>query len=377
MTRDGGARALRREMEDALVVGTARLLARLGPEAERAQLLARVAAPDERTTGTRVVQRGLAIELVGKRARARAHQRSPLDRVTALRRRLTRWCQLSSVEATRADRTRIVSELARAAQRKAAPTEVAGLEQRLGWIGPRIEKVDALRHELEGAEDLALSAYVAEEDLAPILLEAERIARALELALFDVVASWISSDDHEIVLTAVADKRAGLELFVAPLLQLEERPVDGLHLHARAHFPAGVGPPAADWPAERVWGPPREAAVARTLLRGPTRYQHVHLDLWARDAYLSLCHFEGLVRITHEQQRLGVLLGEVDQGPYSATAKLPEITAVPSTAALEIDLDGGRAWIPGDDEVYTFSGRHWPSCLPRLALAAQARSEGL
>ncbi len=377
MTRDGGARALRREMEDTIVVGAARLLARLGPEAERAVLAARVAAPDERTTGTRVVQRGLALELVGKRARPRAHVRSPLDRVTALRRRLTRWCFLSSVEATRTERARLVSELARASLRKATPQEVAGLEQRLGWIAPRIEKVERLRRELEEAEDLALAAYVAEEELEPLREEAERIARALELALYDVVASWISSDEHELVLTAVAEKRSGLDLFVGPLMDAIERGGEGLLLGARPHFPAGVGPAAADWPAERAWGPPRDAAATRTILRGTSRFHHVYLELSGRDAYLSLCHFEGLVRITHDHQRFGVLLAEVEQGPYSPAAKLPEISAVPTTASLEIDLDAGRAWIPGDDEVYAFSGRHWPSCLPRLALAAQARSEGL
>lgn len=373
LTNDGGARALRREIEDGIVVGTARLLAKLGPDAERATLGVSRAGPDDRASFGRVVHRGMVFAVKNKRARARAHVRTPLDRITALRRRLTRWCQLSAVESTRTERARLVAELARASGRKASPQEIAGLEQRLGWMAPRIEKVDRLARDLEVTEDLALAAFVAEEDLAPLRDEAERIASQLELALYDVVASWISSDEYEITLTAIGGKRLSLELFTESLLA----PAEGLLLHVEWHFPAGVGPPVADWPGERGWGPLRKPEEARAILRSNARFTDVYAFLGGRDAYLTFTYFTGLVRITFEGQKLGVLIGEPDLSPYVVDGKPPEITAVPTTSVLEIDFDRGEARVTGDDEAYRFEARRWTSCLPRLALVAQARSEGL
>ncbi|MFO0713817.1 MAG: AAA family ATPase [Sandaracinus sp.] len=373
ISRDGGARALRREIEDRVVVGAARLLARLGPDVERASLTAAIAEPEDRSTGVRVVQRGLVFDVRGQRGRQRAHLRTALDRVTSSRRRLHRWGQMASVQACKTERTRLVSELARAGQRRATPQELAALEQRLGWIAPRLDRVEALSRELEDAEDLGLATYVAEEDVTPVAVEAERIASALELALYEVVASWISSDEHELTVTAIGGKRQGLDLFLVPLLG----PTEGLQLSVRTHFPAGFGAAVADWPSTRAWGPSRTHDEARAILRSSTRFHDVYLSLEGRDAYLSLGHFMGLVRITHEAQRFGVIVAEASDGPALNETKLPVLTAVPTTPTLEIDLDAGRAWIPGDGELYTFEGRRWTTALPRLALAAQARSEGL
>ncbi len=372
MTRDGGARALRREIEDGLVVGTARLLARLGPDADRAVIGVSRAEPEERPAGGRVVHHDLVFSVKSKRGRARAHLRTPLDRVTALRRRLGRWCQLSSVESARTECARLVAELARATSRRATPQEVATLEQRLGWFAPRMEKVERLRSELEATEDLALAAFVSEEEIEPIVAEAERIARALELALYDLIAAWLSSDDYEITLTAIG-KRLPLELFVESLLA----PTEGLVVSIEWHFPQGIGAPDPEWPADRAWGPLRSNEAVRSILRSNARFTDLYAFIEGRDAYLAFSHFTGLVRIVFEGQKLGVLLGEPDLSPYVLNAKPPEITAVPSTPVLEIDFDRGEARVTGDDETYTFSGRRWTTCLPRLALAAQARSEGL
>ncbi|MBN8616943.1 MAG: ATP-dependent Clp protease ATP-binding subunit, partial [Deltaproteobacteria bacterium] len=373
MTNDGGARALRREIEDGIVVGAARLLARLGPDAERATIGVSRSGPDDRSVGGRVVHHGLTFSVKSKRGRTRAHVRTPLDRITALRRRLGRWCQLSSVESTRADCARLVAELARAASRRATPQEVASLEQRLGFYGPRLEKLEQLRRELEATEDLALAAFVAEEDFGPLRDEAERIASGLELALYDVASSWISSDEYEITLTAVGAKRLALELFMESLLT----PTDGLALSLEWHFPPGVGPADPEWPSERGWGPLRSPEEARTILRSNARFTDVYAFLAGRDAYLAFTHFTGLVRIVFEGQKLGVLIGEPDLSPYVLGAKPPEITNVPSTSVLELDFDRGEARVSGDEEIQRFAGRRWSTCLPRLALTAQARAEGL
>jgi hypothetical protein len=233
--------------------------------------------------------------------------------------------------------------------------------------------VDGLVAELEATEDLALAAHVAEEDATPLAGEAERIAQSLEQALFEVLAAWSSSDEHEVVLTPITGGTKGLAAFLNPLLH----PPELFYLSLECHFPAGIGQPDPQWPSERAWGASHLPSESKQLLEGKSRIEHVHVFASGRDAYLALEHFMGLVRLRLDGQRLEVLLHPADLSPYANDAKLPTIASVPTTPTLEIDLDAGLARLVGDEESYRFPGRDWARCLPQLVLSATARREGL
>ena len=364
-TSDGGARALRRSLEDALVVGLAKLIARLG-EGEQATIDVTVATPETTASQRCVLHAELAFTLRRKPAKKHVRERAPLDRITSLRRRLSRWMHLSALDAFRAEVAQLTAEVAKATRRG----ESHHSAQRLLYIGPVMERIDHLYRDLEATEDLALLALAHEEPLDDFLLEAERVASLLDGAVHDVLRAG-EDLEHAFAITAVRGESKGLALFLKPLLE-ELRSSDG---QLSVHFPAGIGLPDARWPASRAWGPGRKGPETLRLLGSTPRYASLYV--FANEIWFFLRFIQRLIRIKHEKHVYELLLNFDGKWPANDDAKLPDVAEVPARADLTIDLDARLVHLDGGDEPWAIAeGADWVSLLPSIAVAALAQSEG-
>jgi ATP-dependent Clp protease ATP-binding subunit ClpC len=365
LTADGGARALRRNLEDALVVGLAKLLARMG-SGEQAVIDVEPATSAHVASLRVVLHAGLAFVLRRKPTRGLSQDRAPLDRITALRRRLSRWVHLSQIESHRAEVARLTADVAKMKRRG----EHHQFEQRLQYLGPVMAEIDRLYRELEAVEELALTALAREESLEELVTEAETLARTLENALHDVLRG---GDDLEFsfVITAARGEGKGIALFLKPLLES----VSGNEQNVSVYFPSGIGTPDATWPAARVWGPHRTPKESIRLLANSARFSRVYVS--SEDVWFFLSYVHTLVRVRYEKHLYELVFHFGATWPGSDDAKFPDITGIPDRADLTIDLDAKRLHLDGADEPWTIpENGDWVSLLPSVAVAALALAEG-
>jgi len=365
LTADGGARALRRNLEDSLVVGLAKLLARSG-SGEQAVVDVEVATSTHAASLRCVLHAGLAFVLRRRPTKGLTHDRAPLDRITALRRRLSRWVRLSVLESHRVEVERLTADVAKMKRRG----EHHQYEQRLQYLGPKMAEIDRLYRELEAVEELALTALAREESLAELVTEAQTLASTLEAALHDLLRA---GDDLEFtfVITAARSEGRGIALFLKPLLEA----LHASHDSVAVYFPAGIGAPEPKWPATRVWGPARTPQESVRLLANSARFSRVYVS--SNEVWFFLNFVDQLVRIRHEKHLYELVLHFGAQWPGTDGTKFPDITTVPERADLTIDLDAKLVHLNGADEPWTIpEDGDWVSLLPSVAVAALAHAEG-
>jgi ATP-dependent Clp protease ATP-binding subunit ClpC len=396
MQAGGGARALRRTLEDTLVIGVARLLS----EKPSRHTPIRVAlGPLARTSGMESVEHAGLVFSMPTRSLRKPIPRGPLDTITLLRRRLARWARLGSLEAMRAEVARLVADVVRA-RRRGDGRASEGLERRLGVLKTRIDDVDRLLADLEQCEERALAAIARDEDASDIAPAAKRCAWELEQAIWLAERCWSSEDDSvERTVMVVGRSTRALGLFLLPFLERERR----IGLTSSVHFPAGIGPstprtPPLSWPTTRAWGPYLEASEALAFLTNsprltsPTwgnRPASVFVTSEGASAYGLLLALDGLVRFRHEGALHDLLLDQPTDTPAGDHTKLPELVDVPPKPSVLIDLDAGLIHVAGvdepleldaPDEELPFAERslgRWVDALPRVALARRAADEGL
>lgn len=391
MEAGGGARALRRALEDTLVIGVARVLS-LAPAA-RQPIRALLPSEPVRPGCDRIEHAGLAFE-VERRAgpHASSVDRGALSTITDLRRRSSRWCRLSSIDAMRTEVARLVSEVARA-RRRGDSTSGDGLERRLGFFQTKLDACDELLARIELAEEWALNAVARDEDASHLVPDARRAAWELEEAVCRTARAWNGDEDSvERTVTVVGRLSEALGLFLLPLLERAEA------LSILVYLPTGIAPAALDparsaWPKTRAWGPYLDAAEALAFLRtsprltAPTwgaRAASVFLSVEGANVYPTMRPLEGLVRFRHQGALHDVYLATPSDLPENDRATLPELAQVPSTPHVLIDLDRGRIHLEGADAPLEIDppdapgadpGR-WVHALSRLAVTAQLLDEG-
>jgi len=391
MEAGGGARALRRALEDTLVLGVAAVLSRA--PAPHQTLQVRLASEPVRPSHERIERAGLAFELERRGSVRRApDDREALRVLTAIRRRASRWCRLSSIDAMRTEVARLVSEVARA-RRRGDDKRSDGLEGRLGYLRTRLEACDALLARIELAEERALMAVARDQDAAHLLPDARQAAWELEEAVCRAALAWDGEEDTvERTLTVLGRSSEALGLALLPLLQAPQLFSTAIHL------PSGIGPTPADvariaWPKARAWGPYLTSEEALTFLRESPRLSApmwgprpacVFLSVEGSAIYPLTRPLEGLLRFRHAGVAHDVLFANPSTLPENDRATLPELAQIPSKPQLLVDLDARLLVLDGADmhiamdppDAPSNAPGRWVLGLPRLAIVAQLMDEG-
>jgi ATP-dependent Clp protease ATP-binding subunit ClpC len=263
-SEDYGARALRRTLEDELVVPVAELLAR---EAEGARSATVVAAMDDEGQ----MRLGLTH---GEGPAGGERGRSPFHRIAEQRRAVDAWYHLPPLIQLREQVDFLVAQmndLARAKKAKARK-RASALMPKLAADHSRLEelatRLSSRRADLCAVEELAFAGHLAgrEEDQQSQLDEALSAVTEFRASLPYALLALHEHRDAATFVLQQPDANDGLARWLLPLFEAAR--IRGYHL--AVHVPVSITQPnAASWPAGRFWGPPQSAAWAKEKLRGP------------------------------------------------------------------------------------------------------------
>ena len=267
-----GVRALRRHLDQAVIAPAARLVARLGRDAHGALLAVRtpdeplgVELPAGAHLGSGPVDGGVVVSAwrrggAGGRRNARGAQA-----VAAARRIADTWmrtdlatevaaqvawlkAQLARGEAQPGGKKRKGKAVLSSAQVQAMSIELARLER--AW-----DEAHAAQAELGVAEELAIAAALAGDEVEAAVEMVEPLLRSFARAMFWLAVSRrVERDDITLALSAPEHPRA-LGRWVTGLLGEANRRGWTITAHATL-----ARDPSPTWPAERMWGPPRSRA---------------------------------------------------------------------------------------------------------------------
>jgi ATP-dependent Clp protease ATP-binding subunit ClpC len=287
-----GVRALRRELDDALVAPAARLLAGLGAEVKSALLW--VGAEEEgscpgQSPGRRLASstgRGLRFEVYRRAGASGRRALRGLGAVSELRREVDELMETEQATWARDQLSFLRSQLA------AGGTRAREMEQ-LGSEHHRLERLlgaaEAARAEVHAAEELALAALFSGEELRGVSDEADEMVRRFRRAFFYVETA--SQKLRDTCTLALFDSDRGcLRLWLGPMLDEAERRGWEIVVHVRGRSPDDD---AIDWPVDRVWSGPRSAAFARKRVVEAGAHDAVLLRAHGKDAGLILGMEEG------------------------------------------------------------------------------------
>ena len=270
-----GVRALRRHLDDTLVAPVARLLGRLGADAQGGVAHVRGAGeplPPELPVGGQLASLEQHELVISVHRRARASSRRAAAGVLAVseaRRavdRLMRAPQVTSIvdhvgwlksqlvaAATRVGGKQALSS----SQLQAMQTELARLES--AWTA-----ADAIRGDIRTVEELALAALAGGTDADDLVAQIDTLVPELRRRYFHLFTGRLAGRDAVTLCAHGVDHHAGLHRWVLGLLDDADRRGYRVQVHLRSSFQGGG--PARDWPEARSWGPPRRPAELREIL---------------------------------------------------------------------------------------------------------------
>jgi ATP-dependent Clp protease ATP-binding subunit ClpC len=380
-----GARALRRQLDDALVKPAARLLARAGADGRGGTLTVRVAAaagepPDldvgrpagarlgelageltialwrrAATTGGRLVRSALALASV----RRDTDRELARPEVTAVR------DKLAELEATLATATR----KGRRSRKPALPgAEIARLGTEHARLRDRLAACTAAQAELRTAEELCLDALARDVDAVDLIDAAIDQRRAFRRALFWLVTALRPVEPGATLLVHTPDVRAAVTAWSRLVLAA----ADARGWRGSLHL---WGDQAPGW--RQPWGPPHDLAwVTEQLAARPAAAALVRVTGPGADLLLGL--EAGL-------HRFHGLAGEpchvwIDALEPRATFSDDEWRALPGpplpraargVAVRDAVVGGDRTLVLGQDVELA-----WHELAPRLEEAALVRVLG-
>jgi ATP-dependent Clp protease ATP-binding subunit ClpC len=309
-----GARALRRELEDRLVAPIARTLATLGDRSETGTIRVREVGTPAAGLSKRErmlvseTQDKLAIDVSVPTGRTARRTLDALTRVSALRRSAAAAAELPPLRELR-DRVRVlVAELGYGAHERKGErsawehsAELGRLQAEHGRIVGTVERIDALREQIDSAEELTIAALYEGEPAEVYQEAAEDAYRALRVAVVD--ALLLENERHAITVhLQEQDPRGALLIYLLPLLEL----LPARNWRASFHVLDDRDKAEVAWPHDRAWGPPRSAAWLHKRLTAdlepgaPLRkFRDVLMCLDGRHAGALLQHQLGLFRFDH------------------------------------------------------------------------------
>jgi ATP-dependent Clp protease ATP-binding subunit ClpC len=274
-----GARAMRRQLDQQLVVPVARVLSAAGRDAHGGRLALSL--------------RDSALEVALHKASPRAarSQLGLVHNLQAERRAIDALLRLEAVVQLEEHIAFLVAQLSQGEKDERGPgsASVANLQGEHHRLDGLWRSVQQLRSALVAAEELAMMALFEQEDVEPFVEDAGEQLRALQRQLPAVLlAMQPKRDDITLLLQEVGEGR-GLERWLLPLL--EDAPRRKWVLDGRASI---IGKTSE---RKRKWGEPLGAEALRKALENPDRTFHeVLLSVHGPNAGVFLALEAGLHR---------------------------------------------------------------------------------
>ncbi len=260
-----GARALRRTLEDELVVPVAELLSREAESARSSVVTASMSDAGEMRLSLSRAE-GASGETRG---------RSPFHRIAERRRAVDAWYHLPPLVQLREQVEFLVAQmndLARARKPK-AKKRAAALMPKLAADHHRLEelaqRLSSRRADLCAIEELAFAAHLGgrDEEQQSQLVEALDIVVDFRASLPYALLALHEQRDAATFVLQQPDGNGGLARWLLPLFEAAR--IRGYHL--AIHVPASRPQPGvSSWPEDRFWGPPQSTAWARAELEAPS-----------------------------------------------------------------------------------------------------------
>ncbi|MCY1078092.1 AAA family ATPase [Archangium lansingense] len=204
-----GARAMRRHLDQQLVVPIARALSSAGPEAQGGRV--EISSPPE----------GLAVELSKGSPKSARNQLDLVRDMQRQRQAIDGIFRLEAVEQVGERIHFLVAQLAQGEQKKMRGPEAASLGQlqhehsRLGALWSEAWR---LRSALLAAEELALMALFEQQDAAPFVDDAHEQLQAIRRLMPSVLLALQPRRDEITLSIQEAGETRGLERWILPLL---------------------------------------------------------------------------------------------------------------------------------------------------------------
>jgi ATP-dependent Clp protease ATP-binding subunit ClpC len=370
-----GARALRRHLEDALVAPLAARLAELGERARGARAVVTVAdaARGEGELLAESREGELRIQLLRGAGALRKREAGSVSVVAALRRNVDRFLRLPTASEVKEQIELAVTQLsARGSRRRKQETrsaqEIVELQSEHARLSELWTRATTRQRELVDLEELALTALLSEEDPSSFLDEAGRSYSGFLSALYLLLVAQRRRRDAVTLIVEELDDERALDRWLGGLLRdLERR-----RWTLRAHQDGARG---EDWPAERRWGPPRDAswvaaelALARRpfrslLLRVTGPYANAALGL-ERGLHRTLSSDgtrPALLHVRHlaERSELTELEWKSERILPNGPAQQPQLRRLPPQRAYD-DAGGPCRLLGGERSADVPLAEYWP-----------------
>ena len=246
-----GARALRRHIEDELVVPVARLMSGLGADRKGSTVHVR---------GDSSAPHGLVFEVTREKALQAGRGAHDLDTLSALRRTVDRAMRFDRVIEVRERIDTLIAQMSygtggpkKGKQTSQEIAELRGEHHRLSEVWKRTE---AAQEEVHSLEEVALSATLDGEPIGELLGEARAVHARFRRALTPLLVAQQDKRDEVTLLVTDLDEPHGHRLFTAPLLREARARRWTIEVHVDGGKKDSSDPP---WPADRRWSPPRSA----------------------------------------------------------------------------------------------------------------------
>ncbi|MDY7228503.1 AAA family ATPase [Hyalangium rubrum] len=360
-----GARAMRRHLDQHLVVPVARALSAAGRDAQ----------------GGRVdisLREGvLAVELHKGSPRAARNQLEQVTELQTDRRTVDALFRLDAVVQLEEQIAFLVAQLSQGERDERGPgaASVAMLRSehhRLDGLWAQVQKLHAA---LVAAEELALMALFEQQDVEPFVSDAREQLQALNRRMPSVLLAMLPRRDDITLVLQEADEGRALERWLLPLLE------DALR--RRWHVEARPLETSKSSERRRKWGEPLGAEALRRALTAPERpFRELLLSVQGANAGVFLALEAGLHRFEGTGEKEGPLMftvkpvamrsslspKELAQPAVSpwATSTLKQLRIMP--AAREHRADGLLA-LCGGARVMTLNGRNYFEDLELILLA--------
>ena len=259
-----GARALRRELEDRIVVGVSERIALAPSEVQRGVI--RVAPADALTAAEgSLVRDGFATHFAGDAKNARA-DRSTLQELQTLRREVDENLDLPVPVGARERAAFLIAEMTLTVSRADGDgSDIGALQREHHGLRGKLAALDALREETVALEEMLFVSALDGERLPVVADEVDELRHRSRMALLDL---YLEVDPrHEIALLCQEwDDGRTLDWWLAPLLAS----LDRRRWSAACHVFKDPGP-SEGWPSARAFGPPRGVAWMLDWLERPDR----------------------------------------------------------------------------------------------------------
>jgi ATP-dependent Clp protease ATP-binding subunit ClpC len=286
-----GARAMRRHLDQQLVVPIARALSSAGPEAQGGRL---VIAPRPE---------GLAVELTRGSTRSSRNQLGLVRDMQSERRTLDTLFRLNAVEHLREQIAFLVAQLSQGDRNPRGPEAVSvgklqGDHSRLEELWTQAQK---LRSALVAAEELALMALFEQQDATPFVEDAHEQIRALRRLMPALLLALQPRRDALTMLLQETGETRALDHWLLPLLA--DAPRRGWTIGGR------LSEISKSSERTRTWGNVLGAEELRRALVEPSRTFHeVLLSINGTNAGSFLALEAGLHRFPSTEKDEAVML---------------------------------------------------------------------